>query len=170
MPAGAGRRCRPTRTGSRPRVRSHCRFRNRGTEYVSDSGMKRMSGGTKRPCGRVLCRPRPARTGRPLEVAATGSWQGGLRRAPAPACCPRSRRAPGPTARCPAPAGSRRSPRPAPRCCSRPAPPASRRRRSGSSARSRAGRGRRCGRPSAVGFGRIVGSEIEVPNMFLNLV
>jgi hypothetical protein len=30
-----------------PRVRSHCRCRNRGTEYVSKSGLKRMSGGTK---------------------------------------------------------------------------------------------------------------------------
>jgi hypothetical protein len=31
-----------------PRIRSHCRLRSRGTEYVSDSGMKRMSGSTKR--------------------------------------------------------------------------------------------------------------------------
>jgi hypothetical protein len=36
------------------RVRSHCRFRNRGTEYVTESGMKWMSGGAKRQCGRVL--------------------------------------------------------------------------------------------------------------------
>ena len=28
--------------------RSHCRFRNRGIEYISESGMKWMSGGTKR--------------------------------------------------------------------------------------------------------------------------
>ena len=35
-----------------PRVRSHCRFRNRGTEYVSESGMKLMSGRTKRQCMR----------------------------------------------------------------------------------------------------------------------
>jgi hypothetical protein len=34
--------------------RSHCRFRNRGTEYVSTSGMKWMSGGTKRQCDRAL--------------------------------------------------------------------------------------------------------------------
>ena len=38
-----------------PKVRSHCRFRNRGTKYVSESGMKRMSGGTKRQCDRALC-------------------------------------------------------------------------------------------------------------------
>ena len=28
-----------------PRVRSHCRFRNQGTEHLSESGMKWMSGG-----------------------------------------------------------------------------------------------------------------------------
>ena len=32
------------------RVRSHCRFRNRGTKYVSESGMKWMRGNTKRQC------------------------------------------------------------------------------------------------------------------------
>ena len=36
-----------------PRVRSHCRFRYRGTEYVSKSGMKWMSGSTKRQCNRA---------------------------------------------------------------------------------------------------------------------
>ena len=36
------------------RVRSHHRFRNRGTDYVSESGMKWMSGGTKRQCDRAL--------------------------------------------------------------------------------------------------------------------
>jgi hypothetical protein len=36
------------------RVRSHCRFRNRGTEDVSKSGTKRMGGGTTRQCGRAL--------------------------------------------------------------------------------------------------------------------
>jgi hypothetical protein len=30
------------------RVRSHCRFRNRGTEYVSKCGIKRMGGSTRR--------------------------------------------------------------------------------------------------------------------------
>ena len=38
-----------------PRVRSHCRFRNRGTEYVSELGKKRMSGSTKR-----VMRPSPS--------------------------------------------------------------------------------------------------------------
>jgi hypothetical protein len=37
-----------------PRVRSHCRFRNRGTEYVSESGKKWMQGSTKRQCDRAL--------------------------------------------------------------------------------------------------------------------
>ena len=32
------------------RGRSHCRFRNRGTEYFSESGVKWMSGSTKRQC------------------------------------------------------------------------------------------------------------------------
>ena len=30
------------------RARSHCHYRNRGTEYVSESGMKWVSGGTTR--------------------------------------------------------------------------------------------------------------------------
>ena len=30
-----------------PRVRSHCRLRNRGTEYASQSGMKWMRGGAE---------------------------------------------------------------------------------------------------------------------------
>jgi hypothetical protein len=41
-----------------PRVRSHCRFRNSGTEYVSDSGVKWMRGGTQRQCDRALRAPR----------------------------------------------------------------------------------------------------------------
>jgi hypothetical protein len=41
-----------------PRVRSHCRFRSRGTEYVSESGMKWISGGTKRQCDRALIVPK----------------------------------------------------------------------------------------------------------------
>jgi hypothetical protein len=50
--AACARRCRP-------RVRSHRRFtfRNRSTEYVRKSGMKRMGGSTKRRCGRARCRP-----------------------------------------------------------------------------------------------------------------
>jgi hypothetical protein len=41
-----------------PRVRLHCRFRNRGPEYVSESGIKWMSGSTKRQCDRALRPPR----------------------------------------------------------------------------------------------------------------
>jgi hypothetical protein len=47
-----------------PRVRLHCRFRNRRTKSVTDSGMKLTSGGTKRPCDRA---PET-----PLEVAEAG--------------------------------------------------------------------------------------------------
>ena len=38
------------------RARSHCRFRTRGTEYVSEFGigMKWMSGSTERQCDRTL--------------------------------------------------------------------------------------------------------------------
>jgi hypothetical protein len=43
--------------GGPPRVRSHCRFRNRGTDYISESGMKWMSGGAKRQCDRALGPP-----------------------------------------------------------------------------------------------------------------
>jgi hypothetical protein len=54
-----GRDGGPGDAGLRPqrlpgRVRSHCRFTNRGTEYVSYSGMKWMSGGTKQQCDRAL--------------------------------------------------------------------------------------------------------------------
>jgi hypothetical protein len=45
-------RCRPE-----PRVRPHCRFRNRGAEFVSVSGMKWMSGSAKRQCDRALPEP-----------------------------------------------------------------------------------------------------------------
>jgi hypothetical protein len=41
----------------RPRVRSHCRFRNRGAEYVRESGIKWMRGSTRRQCDRALVRP-----------------------------------------------------------------------------------------------------------------
>ena len=47
--------CQPSIQG---RVRSHCRFKNRGTEYVSESVMKWMSGGTKRECDRALSKVR----------------------------------------------------------------------------------------------------------------
>jgi hypothetical protein len=36
------------------RVRSHCRFRNRDTNYFSESVIKRVSGSTKRQCDRAL--------------------------------------------------------------------------------------------------------------------
>jgi hypothetical protein len=42
-----------------PRVRSHCRFRNRGTDYVREYGMKWMSFSTKRQCDRALPAPPP---------------------------------------------------------------------------------------------------------------
>jgi hypothetical protein len=40
--------------GGAGRVRSHCHFRNEGTEYVSESGIKWMSSGAKRQCDRAL--------------------------------------------------------------------------------------------------------------------
>jgi hypothetical protein len=43
-----------------PRVRSHWRFSNRGTEYLSKSGMKWMNGSAKRLRGRALLVPRRA--------------------------------------------------------------------------------------------------------------
>ena len=57
----------PARGGSKsrrrlPRVRSLCRFRNRGTEYATESCMKWMSGSAKRQCDRALHPPPPART------------------------------------------------------------------------------------------------------------
>ena len=40
--------------GGHHRVRSHCRFRNRVTDSLSEYGMKWMSGSTKRQCDRTL--------------------------------------------------------------------------------------------------------------------
>jgi hypothetical protein len=40
-----------------PRFRPHCHFRNRGTEYVSESSIKQISGSTKRHCNRALAPP-----------------------------------------------------------------------------------------------------------------
>jgi len=34
--------------------RSHCRFRNRGTDFLSESGITRVSGSAKRQCDRAL--------------------------------------------------------------------------------------------------------------------
>jgi hypothetical protein len=52
----AGRRKPPSRS-----VRSHCHFNNRGTEYLSESGMKCTSSSAKRQCDRAL----PSRGGPP---------------------------------------------------------------------------------------------------------
>ena len=56
-----------------PRVRSHCRFRDRGTEYGNKSGIKWMSGGTKRQCDRAL---RSATTA-PLQQHSSATQFGG---------------------------------------------------------------------------------------------
>ena len=40
-----------------PRVRSHCRLRNRAAEYHSVNGPKWTSSSTKRQCDRALCKP-----------------------------------------------------------------------------------------------------------------
>jgi hypothetical protein len=71
-----------------PRVRSHRRFRNRGTEYVSESGMKWMSGRTKRHCGRAL--HTAAATG--LLRPPTGATAGRPRRAHPPVRRPQGAR------------------------------------------------------------------------------
>ena len=61
----------PGATLGRARVRSHCRFRNRGTEYVRTFVMEWMGGGTSRQCDRALRRaqvqhlPRHDRHGQP---------------------------------------------------------------------------------------------------------
>ena len=52
-------------------VRSHCRFRNRGTEYVGESGIKWMSGGTKRQRGQALGLPSVTRTAMSFLLATT---------------------------------------------------------------------------------------------------
>ena len=53
---------RPANSRRRPpRGRSHCHFRNRGTDYVSDSGMKWMSSSTKRQCDRARRPPAASR-------------------------------------------------------------------------------------------------------------
>jgi hypothetical protein len=44
----------PRRLHADLRVRLHCRFRNRGTKYVSDSVIKWASGGAKRQCDLAL--------------------------------------------------------------------------------------------------------------------
>ena len=79
-PVSAPACCHPWRgrgSGRTPRVRSHCRFRNRSPEYVSESGITWISGRTKRQCDRALrtpawcprrppsCSPSRAATARP---------------------------------------------------------------------------------------------------------
>ena len=61
---GSGRTRRRKRAAarharSRPRVRSHHRFINRGTKYVRESGMKWMSDSTKQQHDRAPSRPGP---------------------------------------------------------------------------------------------------------------
>ena len=76
--------------GRRPRVPLHCRFRNRGTEYVSDSGMKWMRGRTKRECDRALRSASPRSlvlviSDGPPQLGGVGKLQ--LRLTCAPPCC-----------------------------------------------------------------------------------
>ena len=54
---------------AQPRVRSHCRFRHRGTESLSESGMKWTSGSTKRQSDRALAQPAERSGRRPRAVA-----------------------------------------------------------------------------------------------------
>jgi hypothetical protein len=58
--------------GEVPRVRPHFRFRNRGIEYLSESGMKWMNGSAKQQCGRALAVPRAA--GALIRVVALRPW------------------------------------------------------------------------------------------------
>ena len=53
-----------------PGVRSHCRVRNGGTEYVRNSGMEWMGGGAKRRFGRVIsdCHPSEGRAENKYDV------------------------------------------------------------------------------------------------------
>jgi hypothetical protein len=62
---GDRRRAGSGRVSSPPRARSHCCFRNRGTEYVSKSGMNWMSSSTKRQCDRAQSPPRRVSTRTP---------------------------------------------------------------------------------------------------------
>ena len=54
------------------RVRSYCRFRNRGTEYVSESCVKRMSSSAKQRCDRALPPPRAQRVDRMVLIGVPG--------------------------------------------------------------------------------------------------
>jgi hypothetical protein len=90
---------------ARAGVRSHCRFRNRGTEYISKYGMKRTNGCTKRQRDRALARPQLRQAGEAGEARAAAAVRrcrrplGQRRRgdrtprqlAPQPACAGRGR-------------------------------------------------------------------------------
>ena len=54
------------------RVRSHCRLRNTGTEYVNESAVKRMGGSTKQQCDRAPVVHLPPVRAAVLEQAADG--------------------------------------------------------------------------------------------------
>jgi hypothetical protein len=60
-----------------PRVRSHCCFRKRGAECVSESGMEWMSGSTKRQCDRALPPPPPSEGSVRERLAGGSSRPGG---------------------------------------------------------------------------------------------
>jgi hypothetical protein len=62
------------RAWGRRRVRSHCRFRNRSTEYVSEYGMKWMGGSTKRQCDRAPGRRGTRRGARQAGYATAGLY------------------------------------------------------------------------------------------------
>ena len=53
------------------RVRSHSRFRYKAIDYLSESGMRWMSGSAKRQCDRTLRRPTSRRSGGGRPSAAT---------------------------------------------------------------------------------------------------
>jgi hypothetical protein len=61
--------------GGRPRVRSHCRVRKRGIEWVRGAGIKWTNGSTKRQCDRALGRP-AARSPRPAGCRSAGTGSG----------------------------------------------------------------------------------------------
>jgi hypothetical protein len=73
--------------GSDRRVRSHYRFRYRGTEYVSESGAKRMRGGAKRQTDNATAPGVPPRA--PLTRCGRSPASCGRTSAPAPARTPR---------------------------------------------------------------------------------
>ena len=81
MSGGAKRQC--DRALSVPRVRSHCRFRKRGTDYTSEYGIKWVSGSTKRHCEQAPGAPSPGPgKGLMTQSAASSVWhESGVRSA-----------------------------------------------------------------------------------------